>query len=76
MLAVLDGSCRTPIAALAEIDDVERDVLPDESDALQAKYDSATLPAVLIFDGGGQQVRKLREFTPPDLLLPVLQNTR
>lgn len=48
----------------------------DESEALQAKYDSATLPAVLIFDGGGQQVRKLREFTPPDLLLPVLQNTR
>lgn len=47
-----------------------------ESEALQQKYDAETLPAVVVFDGSGQQALKLREFTPPDVLLPVLQKTR
>jgi thiol:disulfide interchange protein DsbD len=47
-----------------------------QNEALQAKYDSETLPSVVIFDSGGQRVLQLREFTPPDMLLPVLQRTR
>lgn len=47
-----------------------------ENEALQTKYDSETLPSVVVFDGSGQRVLRLREFTPPDMLLPVLQKTR
>lgn len=43
-----------------------------ESEALQKKYDSETLPSVLLFDGSGKKVAKLSEFTPPDKLLPIL----
>ncbi len=44
-----------------------------ESEALQKKYDSETLPSVLLFNGSGQKVAKLSEFTPPDKLLPILK---
>jgi thiol:disulfide interchange protein DsbD len=47
-----------------------------ENEALQTKYDSETLPSVVVFDSSGQRVLRLREFTPPDMLLPVLQKTR
>jgi thiol:disulfide interchange protein DsbD len=50
---------------------------PDEaSEKLQTKYDSQILPSVLIYDGRGQQVKKLGEWIPPDKLLPILQQTR
>ena len=40
------------------------------------KYDSQILPSVLIYDGRGNQVKKLGEWIAPDKLLPILQQTR
>lgn len=47
-----------------------------QSDALQKKYDSETLPSVLLFDSRGQRVAKLSEFTPPEKLLPILSQIK
>ena len=44
--------------------------------ALMKKYDSDTLPSVLVFDSAMKKVLTISEFTPPDKLLPVLQQTR
>ena len=44
-----------------------------ERDRLQKKYDSETLPSVLLFNARGERVAKLAEFTPPDKLLPILK---
>ena len=46
-----------------------------QSDALQKKYDSETLPSVLLFDSQGQRSPSC-EFTPPDKLLPILSQIR
>jgi thiol:disulfide interchange protein DsbD len=43
------------------------------SEALQKKYDSETLPSVILFNRSGEKVLKISEFTPPDKLLPILQ---
>lgn len=48
----------------------------DESERLMAKYDSKVLPSVLIYDGRGQLVIKLSEWTSPEKLLPILKQTR
>ncbi len=45
----------------------------EASEALQKKYDSETLPSVILFNARGQKAAKLSEFTPPDKLLPILQ---
>lgn len=47
----------------------------EENKALMKKYDSDTLPAVLVFDSAQQKVVKLSEFTPPGSLLAILQKT-
>jgi thiol:disulfide interchange protein DsbD len=47
-----------------------------ECDQLKKKYDATTLPAVLVYDGQGQKVIRLGEFTPPDRLLPILKRTQ
>ncbi len=46
-----------------------------ENEKLQEKYQSQTLPSVLVFDRNGQRTAWLREFTPPDMLLPILLKT-
>ena len=48
----------------------------EKSERLMAKYESQVLPSVLIYDGRGQQVRKLAEWVPPDKLLPILKQTK
>lgn len=48
----------------------------EKSERLMAKYESQVLPSVLIYDGRGQQVKKLAEWVAPDKLLPILQQTR
>jgi len=45
----------------------------EASEALQKKYDSETLPSVILFNRRGEKVIKLSEFTPPEKLLPILQ---
>ncbi len=45
----------------------------EQSDALQKKYESETLPSVILFNRRGEKTAKLSEFTPPDKLLPILQ---
>jgi thiol:disulfide interchange protein DsbD len=44
--------------------------------ALLKKYAADTFPSVFIYDGSGQKILKLSEFTPPERLLPILQKTR
>lgn len=46
-----------------------------ETQALKDKYQTQTLPSVLIFDRTGRRTGWLREFTPPEHLLPILQKT-
>lgn len=46
-----------------------------ENEKLQEKYQSQTLPSVLIYDRTGQRTAWLREFTPPEMLLPLLLKT-
>lgn len=43
---------------------------------LQTRYDAAALPTVVLYDGGGKEVLRLREFTAARDLLPALQRTR
>ena len=45
----------------------------EASEALQKKYDSETLPSVILFNRSGEKAAKLSEFTPPEKLLPILQ---
>ncbi|HNI61449.1 MAG TPA: cytochrome c biogenesis protein CcdA [Pseudomonadota bacterium] len=46
-----------------------------ENEKLQQKYQSQTLPSVLVYDRTGQRTAWLREFTPPETLLPILLKT-
>jgi thiol:disulfide interchange protein DsbD len=48
----------------------------EESQRLMTKYDSQVLPSVLIYNGRGEKVLRLSEWTAPDKLLPILQKTR
>lgn len=43
--------------------------------AMQAKYQSTSLPSVLVFDRLGKRTGWFREYTPPEALLPILQKT-
>ena len=43
--------------------------------AMQAKYQSTSLPSVLVFDRLGKRTGWFREYTPPEALLPVLLQT-
>jgi len=47
----------------------------EQNTALQNKYQSQTLPSVLIFDRTGNRTAWFREYTPPEALLPALQKT-
>ena len=69
-----DAAIRTELSrfVLLRIDCTEEN---EVNKALMKKYDSDTLPAVLVFDSSKQQVIKLSEFTPPGKLLPILQQT-
>ena len=48
----------------------------DENQALQDKYNSNTLPSVILFGSDGKQAFKFSEFTSPDKMLPILQRTQ
>jgi thiol:disulfide interchange protein DsbD len=48
----------------------------DRVEALQARYNAGTLPTVLVYDGAGKELLRLREFTPPEKLLPFLEKAR
>ena len=43
--------------------------------SMQAKYQSTSLPSVLVFDRLGKRTGWFREYTPPEALLPVLLQT-
>ena len=47
----------------------------EQNQALQVKYQSQTLPSVLVFDRSGNRTGWFREYTPPEALLPVLLKT-
>lgn len=47
----------------------------EQNTALQNKYQSQTLPSVLLFDRTGNRTAWFREYTPPEALLPALQKT-
>ncbi len=47
----------------------------EQNTALQNKYQSQTLPSVLVFDRSGNRTAWFREYTPPEALLPALQKT-
>ncbi len=71
MLAVLEGSCRTPIAGLAEIEGAGRLVLralllsPDGRTALAARRTGAVEDAVRLGHDAGEELRRR---APPGLL--------
>jgi thiol:disulfide interchange protein len=48
----------------------------EESERLQAKYDSQVLPSVMIYNSRGEKVIRLSEWTSPEKLLPILRQTR
>ena len=70
-----DPAVRTELGrfVLQRIDCTEE---TEANKALMKKYDSDTLPSVLVFDSAMKKVLTISEFTPPDKLLPVLQQTR
>ena len=47
----------------------------EHTQAMQAKYQSTSLPSVLVFDRLGKRTGWFREYTPPESLLPVLLQT-
>lgn len=47
----------------------------EQNTALQNKYQSQTLPSVLVFDRGGNRTAWFHEYTPPEALLSALQKT-
>lgn len=69
-----DAAVRTELArfVLLRIDCTEE---TEANKALMKKYDSDTLPSVLVFDSAMKKVLTISEFTPPAKLLPVLQQT-
>lgn len=47
----------------------------EQNTALQNKYQSQTLPSVLVFDRSGNRTAWFHEYTPPEALLSALQKT-
>ncbi len=47
----------------------------EQNTALQNKYQSQTLPSVLVFDRTGNRTAWFHEYTPPEALLSALQKT-
>ena len=47
----------------------------EQTEALQAKYHSQTLPSVIVFDRTGNRTGWFREYTPPEALLQILLKT-
>jgi len=79
LLAALDGSCRTPIAALAEIDGVGRLTLrariisPDGRDCHEATRAGAVADAAMLGRDAGEQLRA--EAGPGFFDLPIPEGT-
>lgn len=65
-------------AILAEYVPLKFDVSQgsDLDDQRQEKYDAETLPAVILLDGDGRELGRVREFVEPDDFLELMESAR